>query len=178
MSEEETNIPQMRETIERLTKDKAGLEKTLTEQAKSLRVIAAKEAFRTEGFNPANGKLYAAMVPDGDITAETVLAFAKEQGLSVLDKATQESSGDAGDSTSLEAKESANMAAMSGSSSRAGEGGAGGASPEVLTRTKWQELYHADPAAAKQAIASGKVEISDGTPSPRGTNPYVKIATA
>lgn len=178
MGEEENNIPQMRETIERLSKEKAGLEKTVAEQATSLRVIEAKDAFRDAGYNPNNGSLYAAMSPDGDITAEAVTTFATEQGLVPVEASTQESTEEAGSSTSVAPEESAKLAAMSGSSSRAGEGGAGGASPEALTRDEWKQLYVTDPTAAKQAIASGQVEISSGEPAPRGTNPYVKLAPA
>lgn len=174
MSEE--TIPQMRETIERLSKDKAGLEGSVKDLTGQLRVRDARDAFRTEGFNPKHGDLYAAVNPEGEITAEAVNTFAEDQGLPVLD-GNQSGSDDGGESTSGAKDGTENLADMSGSGSGAGEGGAGGAVPETLSRQEWQALYASDPASAKAAVASGRVEISKDnvmlkpSASP-GANPY------
>ena len=181
---EETNIPQMRETIERLSKDKAGLETQVKEQAVALRVHAASDAFRGAGYNPNHGKLYAAVNPEGEITAETVVAFAEEQTLSPVDSDTQKETDDGGEATSEVKDGSEALSGMAGSGSRAGDGGAGGAQVETLTRQAWQQLYAEDPAAAQAAVASGRVEISrdnvyvKGVGIPKGTNPYVVEAPA
>ena len=179
MSEE--NIPQMRETIERLSKDKSGLESTVSDLTGQLRVKDAQDVFRSEGFNPAHGKLFAAVNPEGDITAEAVVAFADEQGLPLLD-GTQETSTEGGESTSEATDGSEGLAGMAGGGSGAGDGGAGGAAVETLTRAEWQQLATSDPAAAKAAIASGRVEISKDNPyvkdsvSAPGVNPYAALA--
>lgn len=179
MSEE--NIPQMREAIERLSKDKSGLETEVSDLTGQLRVRDAQDAFRTEGFNPANGKLYAAVHPEGDITAEAVVAFADEQGLPLLES-NQEPTEDGEKSASKATDESDKLAGMAGSGSGAGDGGAGGAGVEVLSRQEWQVLYASDPAAAKAAITSGRVDISKDNPhrtdltvAPKGTNPYAAL---
>ena len=179
MSEE--NIPQMRETIERLSKDKSGLEKQVSDLNSQLRVNEAQDVFRSEGFNPANGKLFAAVFPEGDITAEAVVAFADEQGLPLLEGAQGSSEG-SGESTSEATDGSEGLAGMAGGGSGAGDGGAGGAAVETLTRAEWQALATSDPAAARAAIASGRVEISKDNPyvkdsvSAPGVNPYAALA--
>lgn len=176
MSEE--NIAQMRETIERLSKDKAGLEKTVAEQTTSLRVFEAREAFREAGYNPNNGSLYAAVHPQGDITSDGIMSFAEEQGLSPVSASTQEAQA-AGQETTTEAAENQTaLASMAGGGSRAGDPASGGAEADTLTRQEWQELYANDPAAAKAAVASGRVEISKdnvylGNRLVPGHNPFV-----
>ena len=172
----EDNIPQMRETIERLSKDNSSLKTENSGLTSQLRTRDARDAFRDGGYVPKNGDLYAAMNPDGEITAEAVTAFADEQGLPLA--GNSEDSGGSGDSTE-EGDGSENLSGMSGSGSGAGDGGAGGAGVETLTRQEWQALHATDPAAAQKAIASGRVEISKDNPFvkgaglPRGTNPYV-----
>lgn len=180
MSEE--NIAQMRETIERLSKDKAGLEKTVAEQVTQLRVFAAKEAFRSAGYNPNNGALYAAVNPEGDITEDSVVKFAEEQGLALVPTGTQDSDADAQESTSKEATGQSKLAAMAGGGSGAGDGGAGSAASQALTRAEWRELHSRDRSAAMAAVASGRVQISkdnvyaEGKLAP-GTNPFVPKST-
>lgn len=174
---EDTNVAQMRETIERLSKDKAGLKSENESQAKRLREFEAKDVFREAGYNPNHGKLFAALHPEGEITADAVVSFADEQGLPAL--STQEDSGDGQDSASQDDAGSQQLSAMAGSGSRAGDGGSGGAQVETLTRQQYKELHAVDPAAARAAVASGRVEISrdnvfgQNAPAPRGSNPYV-----
>lgn len=158
MSEE--TIPQMRETIERLSKDKSGLAKQVEDQAKALRNYEAADAFRAAGYNPNHGKLFAALHPDGEITAEAVTAFADEQGLAPVQASTQESEAGGGDDTSQASDGMEAAAALAGGGSRAGDGGAGGSNVQTLTRAQWQDLHASDPAAARAAVASGRVDIS------------------
>lgn len=179
---EEQNIPEMRKTIERLSKEKSTLEAQVGDLQSQVRVGEAKEAFRAAGYNPKHGELFALANPEGEVTVEAAAAFAEEQGLPAL-VSTQEASVGSEDSTAEE-DGTGDLSAMSGSGSRTGGSGAGGAAPESLTRQEWQDLYASDPEAGRQAIASGRVEISKGNPfvkgvgAPRGTNPYAAaIAT-
>lgn len=175
---EETNVVEMRKTIERLSKEKSELSTQVGHLQGEVRGYQAADAFREAGYNPAQGELFAAMNPEGEITVEAVAKFAEEKGLPALES-TPESSTDTQDSTSVDADNSANLASMAGGGSRGGDGGAGGANVETLTRQQWQSLHMTDPAAAKQALASGRVEISKdnvfigGQAAPRGTNPYL-----
>lgn len=176
---DETNVSQMRDTIERLSKEKAGLEKSVAEQAKAIRVYEAADAFREAGYKPAAGKLFAAMHPEGEITADAVVAFADEQGLPAASTSTQEVTEEARNETSEAAKQAEGLSQMAGSGSRGGDGGAGSATAKSLTRQEWQVLHQTDPVAARQAVASGRVEISRDNvlgaaeAAPRGSNPYV-----
>lgn len=178
MSEE--TIPQMRETIDSLTTDlgkardseKAALEQTaeLTGQ-----VIALEQ-----GFSKAQGSLYA-KVAEGELSAESFVAFAEEQGLP-QSQATPGAEGEEGSGSeegdlATPAEGSADLANMARGGSRPGES-AGGATSERMTRQEWQELYANDPDAAREAHAKGQVEISrdnpfgEGRAVARGTNPY------
>ena len=172
----EDNIAEMRKTIERLSKENAGLTKQVAEQGTSIRAYEAKAAFQAQGYKPANGELFAAINPEGEITPEAVVEFAKAQGLQPV--ADNDSSNDSKQESAPNADDgSSEFANMSGSGSRGGDGGAGGATDETLTRQAWKELYARDPMAAKAAAAKGRVQISkDNThsnvPQAPGTNPF------
>lgn len=176
MSEEMTNS-ELRDAWSRVKKDNAGLQKNVEDLTQKIRVSEAQEAFRDAGYTPANGVLYATVNPEGEITADAVKAFATEQGLTLVADLPSDDA-DSGDTTSDVKDGSTALAGLAGSGSRAGEGGAGGASTEVMTRQAWQQLHAVDPAAAKAAITSGRVEISrdnvyaKGPGLPKGVNPY------
>lgn len=176
MSDEMTNS-ELRDAFARVSKDNTSLLKDVQDLNQKIRIGEAQNAFREAGFVPANGSLYAAINPEGEITAEAVTAFATEQGL-VPAVGKPDESDDSGDSASKADDGTTVLAPLAGSGSRAGEGGAGGAATDSLTISEWQDLYALDPAAAKVAVASGKVEISKdnvfvkGTSLPRGVNPY------
>lgn len=178
MSEEMTNS-ELRDAFARVSKDNTGLQKDVKDLTQKIRIGEAQNAFREAGFVPANGSLYAAINPEGEITADAVEAFAKEQGL-VPAVGKPDESTESGDSASDVDDGTAVLAPLAGSGSRAGEGGAGGAATDSLTISEWQDLYALDPSAAKVAVASGKVEISrdnvfaKNTSLPRGVNPYIK----
>lgn len=179
MSEEQT-IPQMRETIDRLSKDKTGLERTVQELRSEVRTYQAKEVAVEAGYMPAHGKLYAAVNTEGDVTVEALAAFAMEQGLPPAASSNQGSSEEEESSTETKESGDTNLAGMAGGGSRAGDGGDGGVQSETLTRQAWQELFRADPAAARQAVASGRVEIDKGNPHLRnrqttGGNPFAEF---
>lgn len=178
MSEE--TIPQMREAIDRLTEKVSGLEKDNSDLRGELRVRDAQDAFRAEGYNPAHGKLFAAVNPEGEITAEAVTAFADEQGLPLLDTSGDGEAQEGGDSTPDGGDGSTALSGMAGAGSRAGDGGAGGADQKQLTRQQYLALAKEDPAAARAAVASGNVEISADNPHLAGGgvsgtgNPYAR----
>jgi hypothetical protein len=167
MSEE--TIPQMRERIKELEKSEKALTRENEALQKDVRRFGARDAFRDQGLPAAHGDLYAAQNPEGEITAEGVMEFVESFNLGAP---SGDSDGDASDSGGGDAPEAAgdgneNLDALSRSGSRPGDGNPGGASTEQMTRDEWTKLYSRDPAAAKAAVASGSVEISEG-------NPYVK----
>ena len=174
------NIPQMRETIERQEKKIAELESERNGLQSDLRVRDARDAFRTAGYDPRQGDLFAASNPDAEINAENVQGFADQYNLSPAGDSTPT---DEGDPTPEVDDGSAELNAMAGGGSRGGDGGAGGAASEPMSRAEWQRLYESDPAAAKAAVASGRVEISrdnpyvQGSGLPRGVNPYAEMST-
>lgn len=169
------NIPEMRDTIERLSKEKAALTQEVGSLSQELRVRDARDAFAAAGYAKSHGDLFVASNPEAEITAETVVAFADQFGLPTV--ASGESSTD-GDSASSQQEDQSGLTSMAGGGSRSGDTGAGGAQVESLTREQWKQLHATDPSAAAAAIASGRVEISRDNPFvknsglPRGTNPY------
>lgn len=180
MSEE--TIPQMRETIERLSKDKAGLQTQVDELSGQLRVRDAREAFRAEGYDPKQGDLFAASNPEGEITAEAVNEFAGSFNLQPVAAESQEGeskAADEGDPAPQAPAGSTGLAPAAGGGSLPGDSGSGGPGVKKMTRAEWQNLAATDPAAARAAVASGRVEISGdnpwtGTQVPAG-NPYVPV---
>lgn len=175
-----TNIPEMRETIERLSKEKAALNTEVVQLKAAVRVRDARDTFRREGFSPEHGDLFAAANPDAEITPEAVVSFADQYNL----KAASKEPASEGTSTTEDGPDNSDLSQFSGSGSRGGDGGAGGAQVDTLTRDQWKDLYASDPAQAKAAVASGRVEISRDNPFvkgsglPKGVNPYVSAADA
>lgn len=175
---ESTNIPEMRDTIERLSKEKAALSNENADLKAAVRVRDARDMFRREGFSPEHGDLFAAANPDAEITPEAVVSFADQYNLKTASTAAPSE----GDPTPKPEADDSDLSQLSGSGSRGGDGGAGGAQSTTLTRQQWKDLYVSDPAQAKAAIASGRVEVSRDNPFvkgvglPKGTNPYASAA--
>lgn len=177
MSEE--TIPNMRETIDRLRKERNTERKEVTRLTGELHVRDAREAFRTGGYDPRHGDLFAAKNPDKEITVENVVAFADEWNLAAVSKESAPTEGTEEETSEVEDGSEA-LAGMAGSGTTSGEGGAGGAASEKMTRTEWQKLMFTDPAKAKAAATSGQVQLSDDNPwvrrdrdlTPTGVNPY------
>jgi hypothetical protein len=180
MSEE--TIPQMRDQIDTLNKANKDLAAEAVRLAGENRGFAARDAFRDEGYAANHGDLYAAANPEGDITADGVNEFASQFNLPKVDVVAStegdEGSEGEGDQSSTEGVGSTDLADMARGGSRPGES-AGGASSESMTSAEWQVLMQTDPAAGKEAVRQGKVQISkdnpwgDGQPVAPGTNPYV-----
>jgi hypothetical protein len=175
MSEE--TIPQMRETIERISGERNSALKEVTKLNGELRIRDSREAFRLGGYDPRHGDLFAKQT-ETDISPENVTAFADEWNLAAVE-ATSEPEVE-GEETSEADDGSEALSGMSGSGTAVGEGGSGGASEPKLTRQQWQQLMLSDPAKARAAAASGQVEISVDNPylgsdrvrTPSGSNPY------
>lgn len=180
MSEE--TIPEMRETIERLQKERASLVKDNTKLQSDLHIRDAREAFRSGGYDPRHGDLFAAKNPEAEITEENVATFADEWNLAAVSvKSTSESEENSAD---LADDGTDALSAMGSGGTSTGEGGASGTATQKMTRSEWKKLMITDPASAKAAVASGKVEISGDNPwlgsdrnrAPSGSNPFVPDA--
>lgn len=173
----EDNIAEMRKTIERLSKENAGLKADNGSLAKTVRTFEAEKAFTAQGYKAANGALYAAINPEGEITPEAVLEFANEQGFSVQESNSSDDA-DSQKSASNAAKEQADFSSMAGSGSRGGDGGSGGPGDTPMTRQAWKELHARDPEAARAAARQGRVQISrdnsyaEGHLGPGAMNPF------
>jgi hypothetical protein len=179
MSEE--TIPQMRDQIDTLSKANKDLAAEAVRLEGENRGFAARDAFRNEGYAANHGDLYAAANPEGEITADGVNEFASQFNLPKLEVVAttegDEGSTDEGDLSSTEGVGSTDLADMARGGSRPGES-AGGATSDGMTRAEWQVLMQTDPAAGKEAVRQGKVQLSsgnpwgDGQPVVPGTNPY------
>jgi hypothetical protein len=179
MSEE--TIPQMRERIEQLEKQNKELAKLVPTLQTENRVLKARDVFSGQGLAPEVAELYATQFPEGEITVESVTEFATKYGLGqtkTADPVTDPTPDAGGGNAPTVAPGAEALGALSRGGSRAGEGGAGASSTEPMTRVEWQGLYARDPAAAKAAVASGRVQISkDNVYSgvrPDPGNPYAK----
>ncbi len=180
MSEE--TVPQMRETIERIRGERNTAQKAVVKLEGEIHIRDAREAFRTGGYDPSHGDLFAAKQPDMEITEENVATFADTWNLPAV-AAPSTTTGEGEGETSEVADGSEALAGMAGSGTASGEGGPDGAAETKLTRQAWQKLMMSDPAAAKAAAVSGQVILSGDNPwlgsdrdrTPSGQNPYVNL---
>jgi hypothetical protein len=170
-------IPQMRETIDRLTKDLKSQQAENEKLAANTRQLTAREVARQANYDPKIGELYA-KTAEGDLTPEGLAEFASELGLptGVSETVAPESAEDAEESVT-EPTGSADLSNMARGGSSAGEG-AGSAADELMTRAEWTELSRTNPAAAQAALAKGQVQISKANPyaggSSREGNPFIR----
>lgn len=178
MSEE--TIPQMRDQIDSLTKANKEAQSTISTLAKENRTLSARDLFRDKGLDPKTATLFVGQ-HEGDITPEAVDAFATEFGFGPVSSEgaaddSQEDATDGATSDPAPAPGSTDLGKLARGGSGAGDGGAGGSNVETLTRAEYQELATRDPAAAKEAVRLGRVQISkDNVYSgvrPNPGNPY------
>lgn len=160
----EETIPQMRERIETLEKQVKTLESVKTDLGKENRTLKARELARDQGYDPTHGELFAAS-SDGDITADGLSEFAGRYGL------TPTQSGSA-DSAPAEAEKSVeddagSLESMSRAGSSAGSPAAAGPGADMMTRQEYNDLAKSNPAAAKEAVAAGRVTL-------RADNPWTR----
>lgn len=177
MSEE--TIPEMRAAIDAKDAKIKDLEGALAAKDQDIRVRDAREAFRTAGYNPKHGDLFA-RDPEhtGDITAEAVAAYADKWDLAPAQAGSNDTASNQGSDTSDADEGTDALKGMDRSGTRSGEGGGGTPTEQTMTRQEWSELQATDPVAASQALSQGRVIISTtgnlraGQAPVRGGNPY------
>lgn len=160
MAESET-IPQMREQIDKLNGDLKKQQDAAAELSKENRLLKARDVFREQGYDPVHGELFATS-NSGEITAEAVDEFAGKYGLVPTTKEASEE-GTQSDETGADDSDDG-MSSFSRAGSGAGTGGAAGPQGDVLTREEWVALSKSNPAAAKEAVAGGRVQLRDDNP--------------
>lgn len=162
MANEET-VPQMRDRIEQLNAEKATALRQAQEAEATVRKLSARDAFREAGYSAAHGELFAAQNPEGEITPEAVTEFASNYNLQLVSGSAEASttSTDSEEGTSEEANDPGQgLANFSGGGSRASTGTAAGAGAGKMTKEEWHKLNRDNPAAARDALLKGKVEMS------------------
>lgn len=176
----EETIPQMRDTIDRLTKDLKTIGAERDDAVAEVRGLTGREFAREADFSPQAGELYAKNTVE-DLSAEGFESFATGVGLTANVKEEAKVDGEEDPSkeeTTTEAKGSADLTKMARGGSATEEGGAGSATEELMTRAEWTELSVTDPIAAREALAKGKVLLSKDNPyvgdSPKTGNPFVR----
>lgn len=158
----EDTIPQMRERIEALEKQLKAAEADKAALNKETRLLKARDVFREQGYDPVHGELFANS-SEGEITAEAVDEFAGKYGLvptSTPDESPAEDEASVDDAAD-------DMASFSRAGSGAGSGGAAGPSENTMTREEYMSLAKSNPAAAKEAVAAGRVQL-------RADNPWTR----
>ena len=160
----EETIPQMRERIDALEKQVKSQNETNTKLQGENRTLKARDAFREQGYDPVHGELFASS-SESDITPEAVNEFAGRYGLNPTSPA-------ASDEGPAEAEQGAEdvadgMESFSRAGSGPGTGGAAGPQSDTLTREEYMSLAQSNPAAAKEAVAAGRVQL-------RADNPWVR----
>lgn len=158
MAESDT-IPQMREQIEKLQADIKKQQDTASELSKENRLLKARDVFRQQGYDPVHGELFATST-EGEITAEAVDGFASKYGL-VPTSSADESPADVEASAD---DQSDSLSSFSRAGSGPGSGAAAGPTDNTLTRPEWIELQKSNPAAAKEAVAAGRVQLRADNP--------------
>lgn len=179
MSEE--TIPQMRDRIARLEKSEKDLKSQNEGLSKENTQLKARDQFREAGYPASYGDLFAGQAePDTEITPEAVQDFVKAFNLNVDGSASEDDSGttDEGGSNDDAGTDTEGLDVMARSGSRSGDGGSGSPEAKVLTRAEYLDLARNDPAAAKAAVANGRVQVSTDNPyvpskgRVSGVNPY------
>ena len=178
----EETIPQMQERIDAQNKEIAGQTKTIHDLNKENRRLLARDVAREKGYDASAGELFASANPETDITEESLAEFiTKFPGLAGGGAASaggeSTEAADGGDEAEQPAAGSSDLSKLARGGSRSGDS-ADGAAQQTMTIQEWQELQVTDPAAGKEAIRQGRVQISRGnpygdqTPVPAGVNPY------
>lgn len=157
MAESDT-IPQMREQIDALQKQIKSMETSTKELSSENRLLKARDVFRQQGYDPVHGELFATS-NSGEITAEAVDEFASKYGLvpTARDESPAEEEASVADNSDA-------MSSFSRAGSGAGSGGAAGPTENTLTRAEWVALSKSNPAAAKEAVSAGRVQLRADNP--------------
>jgi hypothetical protein len=167
----EETIPQMRERIQELEKQVNGLKGANSELSTTNQTLKAREVFRDQGYDPNQAALFVSQNPEGDVTPESVNEFASKFNLQPLPKEAETPKAESSEepsTTSVEdtsaASSQAGLAAMSGGGSGPGTGGQQTPGTSFLTREQYNQLAQENPAAARQAVSEGRVQLRRDNP--------------
>ena len=162
MSESTMEPAQLREAYDRAIAAQAAAES-------ELRSFKTETHFEKQGLTAKHAELYLATNPDGDVTAETVSAFATEYGLSPA--ATPQPPADpahmpADGGTPPVERTLVDGPAKPVDASLASVGGAAGtpasvlgsALPAKMSRSEFNKLLQSNPEEAARAYSEGRVE--------------------
>lgn len=158
---EQESVPQMRERIEAQNTELSGLRKENQELTQNVRTLTAKEMFRNKGLTPTHAELFTSANPEGDITEESVDEFVTKFDLQPTPVSeTSESEEAPAEETEAAPDPGEGLDAFSGGGSRSGSGGAATPGSKTMTKAEWRDLQASDPAAAKEALLQGRVELN------------------
>ncbi len=134
---------------------------TLTEGNRELntenRTLRAEGLFRARDLPSSQAALFVASNPEVDITDEAVDEFVETYKLApVSEEGGSEEKSTAGKSET--SKEGEGLESMSGAGTRPGEGGKS-STPGSITKDEYKALHKENPAAARQALQQGRVEL-------------------
>lgn len=159
---DELNPAQLREQYDALVKDHGKLKTTNATLERENRTLKAEKFFGEAGLSPLGAELFVATNPEGDITVDTVKAFAEKYGVGSVATGEPEG-GEAADETTPPSTEGLKNMERAGSGSGAGsQQGAGG--EKTLSSKEFTDLLKRDKAAAQQALAEGRVVLRDDNP--------------
>lgn len=161
MSDE--TIPQMRERIDALQKEKGKLQEDLVSTRLEVKTLQARDLFRESGYRREHADLFVKTNPEvEEITEDAVAAFVKDYGLSPVQ---QEESTTKQDEEGGGTPDDVDLATLARGGSRAGAGGQQQATDDqTMTREEWRSLHKSDPVAARQAYAQGRVALREDNP--------------
>lgn len=151
-------VPQMRERIDQQNEQLKAKEQELAELKAQLRTSNARELFREQGLSPKHAELFAATNPEGELTPEAVQEFATSYGLATPADEPSEAAEAPQEGTTEDPGEG--LSAFSGAGSQGQAGEAATPRKTKLTRDEWKALQKSDPAAAKNALLNGQVELN------------------
>lgn len=114
----------------------------------------ATTTFKEAGLSAKHAELYLAANPDGDISTESVAAFAKEYGLQPAAPAAPPAEAPDAAPAAPPVPSMAGMADAAGSP----QAQAGAAAPAKMSKDEFERLLVDNPQAAAQAYAEGRVE--------------------
>lgn len=159
---------QLRDAYEATKKENAKLQKAAEEALAEVRTLKAVNAVKDAGLSAELADLYIVANPEADITVESVKEFAEKYGIPaseatpVVDEAA----------TEQPRPEQAGLSNFARAGSGAGNGGAAPIGTKHLTRDEFLVLQRDNPAAARQALAEGRVQLREDNPLAEGSSAF------
>ena len=174
----------LREAFESLQKEHEKLQKKNESLASENRTLKASNAFRDAELSPDLADLYVAANPDAsDISVDEALSFAQKYGIQggAVPAASDDGQDDGAEQEPQVTKQEPDRSGLE-NIARAGSGAGGTGQPpasdKTLTRDEFLTLQRDNPAAARQALAEGRVKLradnplAEGSNAPLGSNPF------